>query len=349
MNKKNLLIFGNYGGINIGDEVILAGLISVINKKNWNIKVVSTDPAFTTKEYKVQSVPHLPFGFRSFFRFDWKEALGEIKNADLIMFGGGGLFQDREKRAFVMWSFFLKVCFWYKKRVILIGNSFDINQPKNIKKAEKLFKKVSFFSVRDKYSYDFLKQINVPEAKMRLATDCAFFLNKKQPEKGIKKPILFILHGELTQNHFSKLKSFKNYLKKKGEKIEFLAMQVRYSHDHDIARKLKIKCYRPKNQEEARRIIASAKFVVSSRLHGAILALISEVPFVAFSSMVKMKGFLKNVRLSRYFLEDDFRFEDLRDIYERSMQSNTKLKQKLKQRVEHEKEGGVGLILPDFF
>jgi polysaccharide pyruvyl transferase CsaB len=83
---KEILIGGYYGGGNLGDEAILAAILQDLRNLDPSLKfsIVSWDPHLTQKEHEVKAVY-------------WRdiEALVEAsRKADLILVGGGGLFQD---------------------------------------------------------------------------------------------------------------------------------------------------------------------------------------------------------------------------------------------------------------
>lgn len=349
MDRKKLLIFGNYGSINLGDEVILFGLLKAISPKKWDITVVSSNPERTAKQYHIKTVCQPPFGFRSLLKNSFFPTIKAIKEAEIILFGGGGLFQDKEKRAFLMWSFFLRICLFFNKKVALVGNSIGpLNKSISRLQAQQLFNQLPFISVRDQDSYDLLKEIGITETKISLATDCAFFLApiKKATQKN--KPILLILHGEYTsESQIKKIKKFVQYLKNKKEKVYFLAMQKRVSNDHKMAEKLGIPLLEADSVKEIVDYISSAKFILSSRLHGIILSILASVPFLAFSEMPKVKGFLASAGLSKYFIQSNFSNQFLIKFFEQSRKQNQKIQTELKKAFKNEKSK-ARLILPDF-
>ncbi len=82
----NILIGGYYGAGNLGDEAILECMLSEMRQLNEDINftVTSWNPADTIQKYKVQAVY-------------WKDLSGIMdaaQRSDLIILGGGGLFQD---------------------------------------------------------------------------------------------------------------------------------------------------------------------------------------------------------------------------------------------------------------
>ena len=64
MKNPKITICGNYGATNIGDEMILRGIVSTIRsiKQDAEITVLSHNPEETSKRYEVNSCYFLPFG-----------------------------------------------------------------------------------------------------------------------------------------------------------------------------------------------------------------------------------------------------------------------------------------------
>lgn len=68
-DKKQIVVCGNYGASNLGDEAILGGLINLI-KSTWphsEITVMSARPRQTSRYFQVSSIMPFPAGLRSFF------------------------------------------------------------------------------------------------------------------------------------------------------------------------------------------------------------------------------------------------------------------------------------------
>lgn len=80
------LISGYYGAGNLGDEAILECMLKQFREidPGVNFIVTSWDPSATSSRYQVESVPWKDFG----------AVFNAVKRADLVILGGGGLFQD---------------------------------------------------------------------------------------------------------------------------------------------------------------------------------------------------------------------------------------------------------------
>ena len=80
------LIAGYYGFGNTGDEAILAAILNGLHARSPSSRavVISGDPADTRRRHGVEAVP-------------WRDVLAidrAVKDSDLVIIGGGGLFQD---------------------------------------------------------------------------------------------------------------------------------------------------------------------------------------------------------------------------------------------------------------
>ena len=83
---RRILIAGYYGFGNAGDEAILAGMLADLRalRPDLEFLVASGDPAGTQADHGVQAIP----------RDDLQAVLTAVRESDLVILGGGGLFQD---------------------------------------------------------------------------------------------------------------------------------------------------------------------------------------------------------------------------------------------------------------
>ena len=84
-----VFISGYYGFHNLGDELILHHLCQVLTgiRSDLQMSVVSGDPAYTDRLHHVRGVD----------RNDYAAITQEVQDADLVVVGGGGLFQDHHR------------------------------------------------------------------------------------------------------------------------------------------------------------------------------------------------------------------------------------------------------------
>ena len=282
MKKAKILLFGNYGGQNWGDEVLLSGILSGISP-SFEILVVSSDPDFTRQIHGVDAVLPPPAGIRSFFRRESFRFFSVLKSADFVFFGGGGLLQNREKSAIFLWFFYAKITQFFQKKIFFVGNSIGPLSGFLAKfLAQSALKTAKFFSARDAFSFEFLKKIG--KKKVAIAATDAAFLLPKFPEKKRRSGTILVFRGD---GNISARK-IKNLFSALPKPISAIAMD---KIDEKWAKKIGVKIQKPKNLAELKSFFAGAKLVLSSRLHGAIAALCAETPFLAFSAAPKIRNF----------------------------------------------------------
>ena len=148
-------LLGYYGRNNIGDESILQYLTSVLRKNKIDYSILSFDPQ-KTRVYgnSIQA------GKKVFFSLP--KILKEFKKEDVLIVGGGGLFQDKYLLPIPYYSLLANLAYWSKVKLV----SYDcgvgpITNPIYKVITRKLFEKMDIISVRDNYSKKLLKKIGV--------------------------------------------------------------------------------------------------------------------------------------------------------------------------------------------
>ncbi len=143
-----LILVGNYGVGNLGDEALKDYMLHAFPAAEW--QVISARPS------GVQELPRIPSGVRSFFFTPWMRTVLAIRKADGLVFGGGSLFTDVES-AFACWLWYLHaaVAFFFGTPVFL---SFQGIGPFRSAFGERLARRVmakaAYVSVRDRFSFD---------------------------------------------------------------------------------------------------------------------------------------------------------------------------------------------------
>lgn len=88
-------ISGSYGGMNLGDEAILEGILSQLRATtSAEITVFSRNPPDTLSRHQVERVINV----RDLNR---KEVTQEIRRLDLLILGGGGILYDRDAEIYL--------------------------------------------------------------------------------------------------------------------------------------------------------------------------------------------------------------------------------------------------------
>ena len=96
-----VVITGYYGARNCGDELILHALITLFAQHypGSELTVLSFDPEQTARIHGVAALLRPPFAITAghlgdWFRVPWLRTIGAVRQADLVVVGGGGLLED---------------------------------------------------------------------------------------------------------------------------------------------------------------------------------------------------------------------------------------------------------------
>lgn len=171
--KKSVLIIGNYGATNLGDEAILESILQTVRASapTADIKVLSSNPQNTTKLHGVATIRMVPSGFRSFFGSIFNGSLGRIfktfRHSDAIIFGGGGLFTDEKFQAIFIWLMQIFPALLYRKKIMCFGQS--VGPLKSVWSraiVRFIFKKIEIITVRDDASHALLCSLGIKNVQV---------------------------------------------------------------------------------------------------------------------------------------------------------------------------------------
>jgi polysaccharide pyruvyl transferase CsaB len=167
-------ISGSYGGMNLGDEAILDGILSQLRATvPADITVFSRNPSDTLARHNIErAVP-----VRSLTR---REITPEVENLDLLVLGGGGIFYDRDAEAYLREVF---LAHELGIPVILYAISAGpLTLPSSRRAvAEALNAAASpIITVRDRLGYRLLEDVGVTQP-IHLTADPALLLEPEEP------------------------------------------------------------------------------------------------------------------------------------------------------------------------
>lgn len=308
---KKIVLCGNYGGINTGDEAILQGFLSVL-QGHADVTVLSHNPAHTFREYGVKSRYVFPMGLRSMIKHtingQKNKTIRAIKAADYFILGGGSLFTDEESaKAPLMWSWQARAAASCKTKVIMFGQTVGPIKSAYLRNlTAETFNIAEQIFVRDSQSKQFLEEIGVSKP-IATTGDCALLL-ARAAQYNPEGPVLFIP------------RDWPN-----GPRIEAIAKVIKQATKKDV--KI-LSLYRdrenfePSNTPERTACISpqslmaemqQSSLVVSMRLHGNILAANSGVPFIPLSYSPKVNNFIDEIGYPFIFNWENFSVEELRN------------------------------------
>lgn len=292
---KNYLIIGSYGDSNIGDEVMLGMILTHLPKASKKY-VLSGRPSDTASRHGgiTQISGHLPFGLRSFFRFEWLRSFRLIGKVDEVLLGGGGLFvDDYRKKAVPLWAWHVLWCRLQGKKPILFANSVGPLKTWFGRFLTKWsLKRCRLIIVRDSDSEKLVRQL-LPHANIFLGADLAFLCH--QPKSKVRLKKVAINWRDWKMNHET-LRNFVQIIRQNGYELIPIAMEIK---DREVLNKIAdISDIRTLTDFTALcELLAECEFAIGMRLHFLIAAIISGCKVGAIAYSDKVAGIMKELYL----------------------------------------------------
>lgn len=276
---KKIFLFGFYGYGNLGDEILLEKSLRLLSEYDNISEVTVLSPKIPRI---LRENLEINFELTNVSKYNFLKLLKTINSCDLIIGGGGGIFQDETSlRSFLYYSTLVRYALLMKKPVLLLAQSLG---PLKNNLSRRIMKKILradlvYPIMRDPVSYRYSKLFS---KNALLSADLAFVNNmeernfvEKDSEKislAIKKPI----------NN----SEFFNILELMGfKKIDLLLFFPKEEEKTALRNLDELK----KRFEVSVSIgynrivnsIATSSLVFTQRLHGAILSLILSTKFIS--------------------------------------------------------------------
>jgi polysaccharide pyruvyl transferase CsaB len=313
LKGKDICLVGYYGFGNVGDDLILlSALEEYVKAYECKVRCLVNFDGYLEKMIK-------EFGFDNnvifYDRWNLKSIADAINYSDFVIFAGGGIFQDSTSLKSLLYYFFIVfLAHINKKTVIIERNSIG---PLNSKISKFLFSKivqwVSYISVRDSISLDFLKS-NYPQYHNKfffiedfVLSEFSSNLFKRSLVYQKSVDVLFILR------RFSKVDKVFDVIKKLSSEFESLKIKVIVFQEDDVE-SLSVfysgVSYLGKGAIfDVIKLLQSSKLVISNRLHGIILSYLNEIDVIGISIDPKIEGFCKDKSI-KFVSEFDDDFEN---------------------------------------
>lgn len=318
-----VVISGFYGLGNTGDEAILQAMIQNLRMEinDIDITVLSLTPNETAEQYKVKSI------YRG-WRYDNFKKIREIREADLLISGGGGLLQDTYPTKFLFGPlpYYLLIIFLAKlcgTKVMVFSQGIGPVQTSWGKFLMRVFANmVDFITVRDQYSKDLLYQLKVQKPKTIVTADIVFAIHPQEDDScyqslhltGNEKIVAVSVRPWFHHQHYYlELASALDFL---IERMGITPVFIPMEGEHDVnASKHVIKLM--KNSSKA--LILSTRFTpqqylnffshcelaIGMRLHFLIFAGIKNIPHIGISYDPKVENYLKMSGMWKYSFDLD--------------------------------------------
>lgn len=304
--KYDIAIYGYYGFQNKGDDFVLNQIINNLLKEDENLKIC----VLTGKNYeKVKK--QVTYKRRNLFN-----TIIAIKESKYFLTGGGSLLQDKtSNKSFYYYLLILKIATNYNKKIIMYSNGIGPLKNKNIELLKKANLNIHLATLRDKKSYQLLKQIykdtKIYQTKDEMLTydyqandvkteDYIVVSMKNEPKK--KDNIVNLFDDILTIANKEKLKIFilimDNYKDLKLNK---------YLSNHN-----NIEIYNQNDIDSILNLLKNAKGVISMRLHLLILSSLAGISPLAISTNdYKIDEFMKDINSKHIYNLDKITKENI--------------------------------------
>jgi polysaccharide pyruvyl transferase CsaB len=178
MQAYHIGISGSYGGLNLGDEAILEGIVGQLRASiPVKITVFTRDCDDTLRRHQVERA----IAIREMTR---EEARLEIESLDLLILGGGGILYDRDIEMYLR-----EVALASESNIPIVVYAVSagpINEPKNRELVAKHLSKAAAITVRDRNSIKLLEEIGVA-GEIILTADPAILLEPASIPEDILK------------------------------------------------------------------------------------------------------------------------------------------------------------------
>ncbi len=347
-----IVICGNYGAGNLGDELILEGLLETLKvvSPDAEIIIMSGNPKETKWVYKprygIESVEKFPSGLRSFLKsiFHNSPTKEAVTNCDYFILGGGGLFNNLNWHASIIWAMQARQALKKNKPIIIYGQSVGPLSDMGRFFVRRIFSKAHLIGVRDEDSAIELKNLGITK-EILVTPDLAFrvpvpSITTNIPDTTPTVIISLRQLGSMTENSIKEFSQFCNWLIEERKcRLKFMEFQQGTKGDRILHQKViaqinqrdKVININPAiNSEALFNHFQKASFVFAMRMHAIICAMKTCKPFLAISYSKKIDSLVKDSNLENHLIQhDNIEFNQLKNFFILMNEKGDEIKGKL--------------------
>ena len=305
---SDVIISGYHGFSNSGDEALLFAILSTLRKKKPDISftVLSKIPSETARVYGVKSIN----------RYNFFKIRKEMKEAKMLLFGGGSLLQDvTSSKSIKYYLAVIRLAQMCGIKTMLYANGIGpVIKRSDRRLASRILNKVDVITLRDDKSDIELKNLGVTKPEIIITADPAFTLDtdlslsgeyyKKMAgiPDGVKLCVVSVREWKSSVKGFADIMaSLCDFLvEKHGIYPLFVPMQ--YPQDtaisEQIMSKMKNRGYiinRELSVPEMFSVLSEAELIIGMRLHSLIYATTLEIPAMALVYDPKVSAFMESI------------------------------------------------------
>lgn len=304
---SKIVVSGYYGSKNAGDEAMLAAMLEVLNDLDpkLHITVISANPEDTKKRHNVDAVSWL----------NLKEIVRELRQADLLISGGGSLLQNvTSRRSLYYYLAIITLARFLGTRVMLYAQGIGPILGGVAEKAMRFIgNRVDMITVRDQGSLLELARLGIKKPPIEVTADPVLAIHPVDLNVGKAifkayhvakdKPVFGIsVRDWQGETHYKKVlaKVSDMVVQKLNASVVFLPMQ--FPEDVKAAREVASLTAEPctvlKDEyttAEFLSLVGSMDLMLGIRLHALIFAGVMGVPMLGISYDPKIDRFLNSI------------------------------------------------------
>lgn len=340
-------IFASIWAQNLWDELILKNEIKLLEKEYWKeTKIIVFSYDYKNPFYKRSNIIYKEYfpvwikNPKNIFKniFNFFVFINSVIKSDLIVIWWGGIIYDNEKQTtknpLDQWIFRTNIFKVFRKKIEFFAVWLNIKDDWNFNKIKTIFSKAYKITVRDKYSYDLLKELNI---ESKIVKDPVFNDNirfssipplqegsryKKYIIKKVKsydfsykdledidlewKKVALALRSWYIDNEEKVIKEIIDYILQKWWEVILLPHSFHnideIANDYKFLNKFlkiteKIRIINSMDKVYSKYIYKEMDLVLAMRLHSIILSQIYNIPFIWISYSTKTDEVLKQIIL----------------------------------------------------
>ena len=306
-------ISGSYGGLNLGDEAILEGIVTQLRSSiPVEITVFTRDVEDTLRRHDVDHAAPV----RQMTR---EEARAEVERLDLLILGGGDILYDLDVELYLR-----EVALAHEAQVPVVVYAVSagpLNDPNNRKLVAKHLNRAAAITVRDRQAMKLLEEAGV-QREIILTADPALLLEPDPvPPDALKREGLDTQHRlvgfsvcepgpaapdiDIDPYHALLANTADFVVARLDANVVFVPMELKkqdVQQSHAVVARMQ---YAQRatvlkgeyNSPQMLALMGNFQFCAGMRLHFLIFSALQNIPFVALPYASKVEGFLQELEI----------------------------------------------------
>lgn len=291
----NIVISGYYGFDNAGDELILESILATLRARygDCTVTVLSARPSVTAARCNVRAID----------RWNWLKVVGALMHCDLLVSGGGGLFQDRTgSLSLYYYLVIILIARLFVKQVFVYAAGVNPMRKINAVITARVLNRCTRITVREEDSARLLHDWGCNGKIIELVADPVLLKGVTVKDITAQSPkIAFILRpasrGRRQAEIFAQLAD--GLVQRLSARVVFIPFHP--GQDLEFSRTAAAMMSAPaeivdwKSTKELCDALGYADLLISQRLHGLILGALYGIPLLSISDDPKIGRFMKEL------------------------------------------------------